>query len=185
MSIKKVFDENGWFPIFGEIKPKLVSDFIDYSVKAQDLKLLFNTGGGNIMSALAIVDLILLWKNLNKKPVRSFCIGECNSSGLTILSACDLLLRESAPNTIFFFHSSNYEAKIKHDNGLKKAIENVTKNWKLGIQTIKQESQGFSISKEKLLSLRKDGDTHGTFLTPQEMVKLKIISKITNAPSVL
>jgi ATP-dependent protease ClpP protease subunit len=185
MSLKKIFKENNWFPVIGEIDEDLVEDFREYANSTEEMKIFFNTGGGRVTSALKIVDYIILWKELLKKPVRSFCIDECCSAGLTILSACDFSLRECTINTSFLFHSTTYSPQLKHDGGLTKAIERVKKNWKLWEKSIEQESIGFCIPKKKILSFRKDGDEHGYSLTAEEMVKLKMISKIRMTPSVL
>ena len=141
--------------------------------------------GGDVNVALSIVDLMNLWKKVEGKKVKSFCLGECSSAGLTILSSCDNEFRECAPNTRFLFHSHFYRVNLRHNLGLEANQQALLKQWQWFEKAIKQESDGFKLSDEKIMELRQFGENHSYSLNPNEAKELGIIAKITDMPSIL
>ncbi len=186
MSLEKKFEKNGWFPILKKIDFETRDRFEKYIIKQEDdLKIFFNTSGGDVNVALSIVDLMNLWKKVEGKKVKSFCLGECSSAGLTILSSCDNEFRECAPNTRFLFHSHFYRVNLRHNLGLEANQQALLKQWQWFEKAIKQESDGFKLSDEKIMELRQFGENHSYSLNPNEAKELGIIAKITDMPSIL
>lgn len=186
MSLEKQFEKKGWFPILKKIDFETRDRFEKYAVRQEDdLKIFFNTGGGDVNVALFIVDLMNLWKKIEGRKIKSFCLGECSSAGLTILSACDNEFRECAPNTRFLFHSHFHQVKIFHNLGLEANQQALIKHWQWFEKATKQESHGFNIPQEKIMELRQFGQDHSYYLNPNEAKELGIISKITDIPSIL
>lgn len=184
MNLQETFEKNGWFPVSGEINRKMSDDFIKYAAKQEkDLKLLLKTGGGSITSALTMVDTIALWRNNNNGHVRAFCIDECSSAGLVLLSCCNKDLRESTPNTEFLFHSAKLKLSFLANDGLDIAIEKLTKSWEKLTYAIDTLIRNFDISKEELLKLERDGDMLDYKQNAQRMLDCKFISKIVEAPT--
>ena len=64
----------------------------------EPIKLWINTGGGSIVDALAIYDMI----KIIDAPVLGIVCGACYSAGLLIISACDF--RIATPRSTFFYH---------------------------------------------------------------------------------
>lgn len=186
MSLEKMFNEKGWFPIVGKINLELSNKFQNYIGGLEgDLKIVFDTSGGNVGAALKIIDLIKLWKKLSKKNIYSFCIGECSSAGLTILSACDKEHRESTANSVFHFHRHVFSPEFPYRGEINEhEIGEIVKDAFVGCEkALLQEVIGFGIPREKLLALRRRGDIYKLSYGAEKMLELKIIERIVEVPS--
>ena len=186
MDLQQVFEKNGWCIIGDNINKRMVERVGSYISKQDSiLKFLFMTNGGNLSSALCIVDLINTWKSVIKGKVYGFCINKCSSAGLIILSACDKEYRESTPHTRFLFHSTKINFSFKENEGIEKAIAELRRNWGIGAIGDALLYKNIGISKEKLLELENQGDDFGYSQTTQEMLQLGFIARICNSPTVL
>ena len=86
--------------------------------KADPIKLIINSSGGEIYSGLALIDVI----NTSLTPIHTICHGAAMSMGLVIFAAGHH--RTASPNATFMYHEAMYGLEGKtayHKQEMKEA----------------------------------------------------------------
>ena len=112
----------------GDIETEVVNEIIHsiYEIneedvkkeKADPIKLIINSSGGEIYSGLALIDVI----NTSLTPIHTICHGAAMSMGLIIFAAGHH--RTASPNATFMYHEAMYglEGKtVYHKQEMKEA----------------------------------------------------------------
>ena len=112
----------------GDIETEVVNEIIHsiYEIneedvkkeKADPIKLIINSSGGEIYSGLALIDVI----NTSLTPIHTICHGAAMSMGLIIFAAGHH--RTASPNATFMYHEAMYGLEGKtayHKQEMKEA----------------------------------------------------------------
>lgn len=112
----------------GDIETEVINEIIHsiYEIneedvkkeKADPIKLIINSSGGEIYSGLALIDVI----NTSLTPIHTICHGAAMSMGLIIFAAGHH--RTASPNATFMYHEAMYGLEGKtayHKQEMKEA----------------------------------------------------------------
>lgn len=167
------------FPINTRIENNLVSDMekalFQMCLEDQNKKayLIIDSGGGSVDSALSGHDFI---KSL-PFPVECTVIGDCHSSSLTLMAACEK--RKATKHSRFLFHAMSFNPNYKSTQDMQRQMEvRLRQHTILFDQVINLQMKAYGISKEELVEMRIAGDEYDVRLTAEEALKKGIIHEI-------
>lgn len=167
------------FPINGRIENGLISKMEKFFLEMclDDYKkpayLLVDSNGGDVSSAVSGYDFI---KSL-PFPVECTVVGDCHSSTLTIMGACEK--RKATKHSRFLFHAMEHTPKIISTEDYAKQIELRVQQAKILFeQVLELQSSSYNISKEELISMREMGERYNIRLTAEEAKQKGIIHEI-------
>lgn len=144
----------------------------------EDIRILINSSGGDIISVFYLFDCI----RLSKSKVIGIVCGSCHSSAITLLQACherlatthSLFLLHFVRNSNFSFRVDEKESEIK-----RRLLRDVSIGRK--IQKEKERILSFrtGLTVEDLRRLMRDGEKNDTKLTATEALRYNLIDEIT------
>jgi len=138
---------------------EIMSQLLSMNVESnQEIKLIINSGGGDVESGLWIYDAM----KLIAAPVVGIVVGECNSTALVVLQGCKR--RVATKHSKLLCHFVRYSATFPIHNGFEKKL-------RARIERAK-ESQGYfeeilaertKSTREVIVKLMKEGEMVGEF----------------------
>lgn len=135
--------------------------------------LVVDSGGGDIIAALSIYDII---KGIPFE-VHATVVGKCHSAALLVLAACKK--RRATLHSRFLFHAMRSGDEIASTKDIERQVkEIVRRQTMLKEQGIEIESKAFGIPKEELQRMMIDGEDFNIQLSAQEAREKGIIHEI-------
>lgn len=165
--------ENGIISVWGEINDKnaldIIKDLHDYHTNNVDVIMYINSDGGNIESAISIIDMMEYFKSRGMKIYTVVC-GRACSAAVNILSAGTT--KYATENSIFMIHQSHYELPGDYDHIQKVTVDFWTKTSRdfLNKVILSLKPKYRKQTSEKLKS--------GYWLSTEDALKIGLIDKI-------
>jgi ATP-dependent protease ClpP protease subunit len=166
-------------PIIGRIENNFVSDVqkmlfqISFENPKEPVHFVIDSGGGNVIPALNIYDLI---KGMPFDSVATV-IGACNSAALIILSACSK--RRATITSRFLFHAMRTEGLIISTEDIERQVFEISRKQRIVFeQGLSVQSKAFGISEKDLKEMMTEGEKYDIKLTAEEAKQKGVIHEI-------
>ncbi len=143
----------------------------------REIKILIDTNGGQVRSALKIYDAILF----SKAPVDGYVQSRCHSSGILILSACRN--RIALPASDFLFHAGAGGVSVKFNHGynvspeeqVNIALEEHRHTEGMFLDTL---ASRLKITTSQIIELEKTGERTEYPISAKKALEIGLITKI-------
>ncbi|MBI4118862.1 MAG: ATP-dependent Clp protease proteolytic subunit [Parcubacteria group bacterium] len=161
-----------------ETVDRICSGIVELNLtSSEEIKLVIDSGGGQIEPALYLFDMI---KN-SKAPVIGVVIGGCGSSAVSVLQSC--CRRLSTPNSRFFLHFvSHNDFSFKLNQSESEVVEVLRVKIKEA-QVFQKTTEDIllartKMTREQLRELMQNGEKYRSKFTPDEALVLGLIDEI-------
>lgn len=145
----------------------------------EDIKILINSSGGDMISVFYLFDCI----SLSKSKVIGVVCGNCHSAAIILLQACHERL--AATHSLFLFHfvrNSNFSFRV--DEKESEIRRRLSRDISIGRKIQKEKeiilSSRTGLTIKDLRRLMADGEKNDTRLTAVEALRYNIIDGIVN-----
>lgn len=176
---KEILIRNRIYPILDKINKQAITEMekVLFQMVIEDqrkpITLVFDSGGGDVGSALNGYDLIISMPC----EINAAVIGVCHSSAITLMSACKK--RCASTHARFLFHAMTSELTIKVTEDIDEQLRRGAESLKISYdQVLKVQSAAFNLSREQLIEMRILGERYDVKLTAQQAKEKGVIHNV-------
>ncbi|MEZ4103772.1 MAG: ATP-dependent Clp protease proteolytic subunit [Candidatus Paceibacterota bacterium] len=157
----------------------IASKMLEFQIKSElkettkePLALLINSGGGDIISALKLCDVI---KYVIKKPVKGIVVGSCHSAATLVLLSCEI--KVCLPHSDFLLHSNSVaRVTASTEEELGQLREDLILTRKTMLSYYEKTLKLDVVEIEKLMN--KGDQTFNRYISPTEALSIGLVDVI-------